>query len=97
MCAFTQGNVSAAGTNGTVIKEKLAVLKNHGCTLCGSVPLANDGNNPHEAGILTVNYVKKQDGCAGVCPPVNRMVELLDATSIDGANVTDTGNDTATS
>ncbi|KAL8752517.1 MAG: hypothetical protein Q9184_005706 [Pyrenodesmia sp. 2 TL-2023] len=57
ICAFTQGNVAGAGTNGLVIKKKLRELKVHGCTLCGSVPLSAVGNDPDEEGILTVNYV----------------------------------------
>ena len=39
----------------------------HGCDVCGSVPLAED-NDPDEAGILTVNYVAK-GACEGLCPP----------------------------
>ncbi|KAL9041057.1 MAG: hypothetical protein Q9180_001525 [Flavoplaca navasiana] len=86
ICAFTQGNVSSTGTNGTIIKEKLAALKTHGCTLCGSVPLAYNSNDPDEAGVLTVNYIKKPGGCAGVCPSVNRQIELSGGMFIDGAN-----------
>ncbi|KAI4267414.1 MAG: hypothetical protein LQ337_008362 [Flavoplaca oasis] len=97
ICAFTQGNVSSTGTNGTAIKEKLAPLEAHGCTLCGSVPLANNSNDPDEAGILTVNYIKKPDGCAGVCPPVNRQVRLSGGKLIDGANTPVTVNDRASS
>ncbi|KAL8869044.1 MAG: hypothetical protein Q9174_004563 [Haloplaca sp. 1 TL-2023] len=93
ICAFTQGNVPATGTNGTVIKEKLAALKEHECTFCGSVPLAGDGNDPDEAGVLTVNYVRKQDVCAGVCAPVNREVELLEPTANDGVDPIDVGSD----
>ncbi|KAL9041546.1 MAG: hypothetical protein Q9180_001209 [Flavoplaca navasiana] len=36
ICDFTRGNVSSTGTNGTVIKDKLAALKTPGCTLCGN-------------------------------------------------------------
>ena len=42
----------------------------HGCGACGSVPIADD-NNPDEEGILTINYVGSNDGCAGnrICDP----------------------------
>jgi len=69
VCAFTQGNVSKAGTNGTLIKQKLSELRAHGCTLCGSVPLSGD-NDPDTEGILTVNYIASKV-CTGVCPPTH--------------------------
>lgn len=70
ICAFTQGNVSAEGTNGLVIKENLRELKKHGCGLCGSVPISAEGNDPDEEGILTVNYVEEKV-CHGVCQPTH--------------------------
>ena len=69
ICAFTQGNVPALGILGKSIKRKLKQLKNHGCKLCGSVPLA-ENNNPYKEGILTVNYVAK-GVCKGLCPPTH--------------------------
>ncbi|KAL8923258.1 MAG: hypothetical protein Q9172_003200 [Xanthocarpia lactea] len=60
ICAFTQGNVSTDGTRGLIIRKKLAELRRHGCTLCGSVPLSAMGNDPSEEGELTVNYVRNR-------------------------------------
>ena len=79
LCAFTQGNVNSIGTSGAVIKRKLQQLSDHGCQICGSVPLG-DGNDPAEAGILTVNYVSGV-ACPGLCPPTHydgdSLVEML--------------------
>lgn len=69
ICAFTQGSVSAAGTNGKLIKQKLSELRVHGCIFCGSVPLSGN-NDPNTEGILTLNYVASQT-CMGVCPPTH--------------------------
>lgn len=69
ICAFTQGNVASLGTYGVVIKRKLKELSEHGCEICGSVPIG-DRNDPNEAGILTVNYVGGVV-CAGLCPPTH--------------------------
>lgn len=66
ICAFTQRNLNPLGVLGTVIKRKLTQLHDHGCHICGSVPLG-DGNDPAEAGILTVNYVNGVV-CPGLCP-----------------------------
>lgn len=52
ICAFTQGNVASLGTTGVVIKQKLEQLSDHGCHICGSVPLA-DNNDPDKAGFLS--------------------------------------------
>ena len=74
ICAFTQGQVgksglAAHGVTGAQIKQKLQQLSLHGCRICGSVPLG-DGNDPHEAGILTVNYISGV-ACPGLCPPTH--------------------------
>lgn len=69
ICAFTQGNVSTAGTNGTIIRERIRELHDHGCDLCGSVPLSGN-NDPDVGGILTVNYVSGRV-CPGLCPPAH--------------------------
>lgn len=65
ICLFLQGNVPAAGVNGSVVKARIADLNNHGCWFCGSVPLSGN-NDPAETGILTSNYVLHA-GCNGVC------------------------------
>ena len=76
ICAFAQGNVGApehgagaAGVLGNLVKAKLLELTLHGCRICGSVPLG-DNNDPNEAGILTVNYIKGP-ACPGLCPPTH--------------------------
>ncbi|KAL9135413.1 MAG: hypothetical protein Q9175_003402 [Cornicularia normoerica] len=57
ICAFTQGsNVPATGLNGALIKQRLQELSDHGCLVCGSVPLSGD-NDPDRQGMLTVNYI----------------------------------------
>lgn len=60
---FVQGNVPAAGVNGSVIKARAGNLVEHGCAVCGSVPLARD-NEPEEMGELTSNYVSGDVGVA---------------------------------
>ena len=69
ICVFTQGNVAPLGMYGVAIKKKLKELRQHGCEICGSVPIGND-NDPDEAGILTVNYVSGAV-CWGLCPPTH--------------------------
>lgn len=67
ICAFTQGNnVPATGVTGDLIKRRLQDLVDHGCHVCGSVPLSGD-NDPDREGILTVNYVSGLS-CNGLCP-----------------------------
>ncbi|KAA6415501.1 MAG: hypothetical protein FRX48_00216 [Lasallia pustulata] len=65
ICLFLQGNVPAAGVDGSVVKARVADLNNHGCWYCGSVPLSGN-NHPEEMGILTSNYVRNAL-CNGVC------------------------------
>lgn len=74
ICVFTQGNVAALGTYGEVIKQKLRELSQHGCDVCGSVPIG-DNNDPRESGILTVNYISGV-ACAGLCPPTHYELSL---------------------
>ena len=67
ICAFTQGKEApATGVTGALIKRKLSEVRNHGCHVCGSVPLG-ENNDPHSRGILTVNYVGGVV-CKGLCP-----------------------------
>ena len=67
ICAFAQGsNVPATGVDGALIKRKLQELKDHECSVCGSVPLGGD-NDPGSRGILTVNYIGGV-ACNGLCP-----------------------------
>ena len=56
-----------SGINASFALERLGQLENHGCTVCGSVPL-EAANNPEVAGILTVNFVTG-GVCKGLCPP----------------------------
>ena len=81
ICAFTQGHPTATkmevnpagfGIWGTQLKQKLRQLSLHGCRICGSVPLGK-GNDPGEAGILTVNYISGV-ACKGLCPPTHYYV-----------------------
>ena len=65
VCLFMQGNVPVGGVNGSVIKARITDLRNHGCKVCGSVPLSGD-NDPDKMGILTSNMVN-QGSCDGVC------------------------------
>ena len=67
ICAFAQGNnAPATGIIGALIKRKLQELSDHGCRVCGSVPLSED-NDPDSLGILTVNYIGGMV-CRGLCP-----------------------------
>ena len=50
---------------GSVVKDRIADLNNHGCWRCGSVPLSGD-NVPEEMGVLVVDYVAHVR-CAGIC------------------------------
>ena len=56
----------ATGVLGALIKRKLQELSEHGCRVCGSVPLSGD-NDPNSQGILTVNYIGGVV-CKGLCP-----------------------------
>ena len=67
-------------------------LLQHGCTLCGSVPLAED-NDPEREGVLTVNYVASEV-CAGVCPPTHYSGSNSSASNAS-AFVSAASNDTA--
>ena len=66
LCVFAQGSVAPLGITGDLVERKLAELKQHGCRVCGSVPLSDD-NNPNTAGELTVNWVSS-GACWGMCP-----------------------------
>lgn len=78
LCAFAQGsNVPAKGVTGALIKRKLRELREHGCLVCGSVPLGGN-NDPHSQGILTVNYVSSK-ACKGLCPSTHYTTRLHSA------------------
>lgn len=66
ICAFLQ---STGGITGDLIKELVQDIVNHGCTVCGSVPVFfNSGdNNINDHGELTINYVGSTGGCNGLC------------------------------
>ena len=80
-CLFMQGDnahgiyepitgFQATGIEGSLIKSKTLELYQHRCRACGSVPISNN-NDPNEQGILTINYVRDNAGCAGrqLCDP----------------------------
>lgn len=54
------------GVTGALVTRKLQELREHGCLVCGSVPLGGD-NDPDVRGILTVNYIGGVV-CKGLCP-----------------------------
>ena len=81
ICAFAQGsNVPATGVTGALVKRKLRELSDHGCRVCGSVPLSGD-NDPLRHGILTVNYISKL-ACRGLCPSKHITALLLSVANI---------------
>ncbi|MCJ1298239.1 hypothetical protein MMC08_001028 [Hypocenomyce scalaris] len=71
-CAFTQhtpggkwhnwhinsGHYLSPGLNGTQFMSLLDSLMDHGCKVCGSVPIGYPENkDPDKYGVMTVNYV----------------------------------------
>ncbi|KAL6691475.1 killer toxin [Trichoderma pleuroticola] len=66
ICAFLQGT---GGITGDLIKVLVQDIVNHGCRVCGSVPVFfNSGdNNSNDHGELTINYVGSTGGCNGLC------------------------------
>lgn len=77
LCAFAQGSNVPAIVFGALIKRKLRELRDHGCFVCGSVPLGGN-NDPHSQGILTVNYVSSK-ACKGMCPSTHYSARLHSA------------------
>ena len=67
----------ATGVTGALVKSKLRELRDHGCRVCGSVPLGR-GNDPQSLGILTVNYISGT-ACKGLCPSKHVSALLLSA------------------
>jgi hypothetical protein len=66
LCAFPQGSLSGP-LSAADAKTLSQDLINHGCKVCGSVPVqALSGGNSDDEGILTFNYVSSP-GCNGVC------------------------------
>ena len=66
ICLYLQGpTIPFVGVNGSFILEKLTYLIEHGCHICGSVPISGD-NNEDTAGKLTANYVMFP-ACDGYC------------------------------
>ena len=69
ICAFAQH--VPAPLRGDEIQELIAKLWDHGCDICGSVPLdALDGGNDLDSGMLTLNYVSHDDDCESLCSPL---------------------------
>ena len=68
ICLFAQGNVPAEGIGSEIILQRIDDLYNHGCQVCGSVPISGD-NDPDKMGTLTSNYISGTS-CLGVCDHV---------------------------
>ncbi|KAL9595568.1 MAG: hypothetical protein Q9219_006364 [cf. Caloplaca sp. 3 TL-2023] len=76
-CVFKQGWRGGPGDgkeiSGEEVRRGLGMLMEHGCRMCGSVPvgwlggMSGKGEGVEERGWLTVNYVSS-GVCAGVCP-----------------------------
>ena len=66
ICLFLQGE-GGAGASGNIIKKSIRKLAEHGCHICGSVPLASV-NDVDLLGELTSNYVLSKS-CQGLCSP----------------------------
>ena len=66
ICLFLQGNVPPEGVTGKVLQDRIGDLVNHGCSICGSVPLSGD-NDPDKMGIMTANFIKSGNFCNGLC------------------------------
>ncbi|KAF8588154.1 Kp4-domain-containing protein [Ramaria rubella] len=66
ICAFLQ---NTGGAPATSIPPLIDALIDHGCKVCGSVPLffPQGDNNAADHGILTVNFVSSNGGCEGLC------------------------------
>ena len=77
----------ATGVTGALVKKKLGELRDHGCRVCGSVPLGGD-NDPKRQGILTVNYISKL-ACKGLCPSKHYTALLLSAANISSPPTND--------
>lgn len=67
ICAFWQ---KTNGLYGGTAKQKAHYIPEHGCDICGSVPLDYPHTNNVENGMLTFNYVTKTClvGTDGLCP-----------------------------
>ena len=66
ICLFLQGNVPAGGVTGKTLQDRIGDLVNHGCSICGSVPISGN-NDPDEMGFMTANFVKSGIFCNGLC------------------------------
>lgn len=66
ICLFLHGKVPAIGVTGKRLKDRIGDLVNHGCGVCGSVPLSGD-NDPDKMGVLTANFVSSGIFCDGLC------------------------------
>jgi hypothetical protein len=62
--AFLQNTQGARGSD---IQRLAHFVRDHGCTVCGSVPYGYPGDNNVNNGMLTYNYVTQACG-HGLCP-----------------------------
>ncbi|OCL14191.1 killer toxin [Glonium stellatum] len=67
VCAFTQ---KSGGAPGSSIKTLAQELRDHGCSVCGSIPLFFPQDNNVDDGELTVNWVGNSccPGSNCICP-----------------------------
>lgn len=70
-----QGNVPVDGIRGYKLCGPLRELVEHGCRVCGSVPLSGD-NVPEEMGVMTANFVVRPS-CVGWCRSVVRVGDMV--------------------
>ena len=69
ICLFPQDMPPGASLTLGKAKPLVAALLDHGCGVCGSVPIdfVNGDNNSSPDGILTFNYVGGNVSCSGDC------------------------------
>ncbi len=66
ICIFPQG--TQEGLLGSSVISLVQALWDHGCRICGSVPIKYpDDNEEGNYGILTINYVSDSGGCWNTC------------------------------
>lgn len=56
------------GASGSQIKAVAASIGEHGCKVCGSVPLGFPGTNDVKNGELKFNFVRDTRGCGNTQP-----------------------------
>ncbi|KAL6713201.1 hypothetical protein ACLMJK_009322 [Lecanora helva] len=54
-------------TTGATVKEIAPLIWQHGCRVCGSAPIVQDGSNDVGKGEVTLGWSWNEGGCDGVC------------------------------